>query len=140
MASPSAGIRRQLWDNSWSIARRCVSYVKLTELFKKVTWGSPMVRMLGFLMCFVGMYVLTSLFLSVGDAENLSLLTSDTNGVAWADVQSTVEIKYGSHLRKMSFPGTQAHRNSRGDENSSFQGWSNKERAKFCTRRRELQT
>ena len=50
-------------------------------------------HMLGFfMMCFVGMYVLTSLFLSVGDAENLSLLTSDTYGVAWVDVQSTVEL------------------------------------------------
>ena len=52
--------------------------------------GSAHVRF--FLMCFVGMYVLTSLFLSVGDAENRSLLTSDTYGVAWVDVQSTVEL------------------------------------------------
>ena len=28
----------------------------------------------------------------------------------------------------------------RGDENSRFQGWSNKEWTKFCTRRREPQT
>ena len=41
---------------------------------------SMVLHMLGFRMCFVGMYVLTSLFLSVGDAENLSLLTSDTYG------------------------------------------------------------
>ena len=75
------------WDSTAAVGQQlvdregCVSYVELTELFKKVMWSSPMVlHMLGFLMCFVGMYVLTSLFLSVGDAENLSLLTSDAYG------------------------------------------------------------
>ena len=87
------------WDSTAAVGQQLVdreggvSYVKLSELFKKVMSSSPMVlHMLGFLICFVGTYVLTSLFLSVGDAENLSLLTSDTYGVAWADVQSTVEI------------------------------------------------
>ena len=99
------------WDSTAAVGqqlvdREGVSYVKLTELFKKVTWSSPMVlHMLGFLMCFVGMYVLTSLFLSVDDAENLSLLTSDTNGVAWADVQSTVEI-----ILVMQLPAEQTRR------------------------------
>ena len=51
------------------------------------------------------MYVLTSLFFSVGDAENLSLLTSDSYGVAWADVQSTVEI-----LLVMKLPAEQTRR------------------------------
>ena len=62
-------------------------------------------HMLDFLMCFVGMHVLTSLFLSVGDAENLSLLTSDTYGVPWADVQSTVEI-----ILVMKLPAEQTRR------------------------------
>ena len=100
------------WDSTAAVGQQLVdrkggvSYVELTELFKKVTWSSPMVlHMLGFLMCFVGMYVLTSLFLSVGDAENLSLLTSDTYGVAWADVQSTVEI-----ILVMKLPAEQTRR------------------------------
>lgn len=55
--------------------------------FVDVTWTSPMVlHMFGFQMCLFGMYVLTSLFLSVADAAlfNLSLLTSDIYSVAWA--------------------------------------------------------
>ena len=38
------------------------------------------------------------------------------------------------------WPGTQAHRNLRVNENRRCQGWSNKEWAKFSTLRRELQT
>ena len=72
-------------------------------------------HMLSFLMCFVGMYVLTSPFLSVGDAENLSLLTSDTYGVAWADVQSTVEI-----ILVMKLPAEQTRRLSWRHDNVWF--------------------
>ena len=61
--------------------------------FVDITWTSAMVlHVFGSQMCPFGTYALTSPFLSVGDAENLSLLTSDTYSVAWADVQSTVEL------------------------------------------------
>ena len=60
--------------------------------FVDVTKTSLMaLHTLGFQMRLFGMHVLTSFFISVGDAENLSLLTSDTYGVAWVDVQSIVE-------------------------------------------------
>ena len=41
---------------------------------------------LGFQMRLFGMHVLTWFFITMGDAENLSC------GVAWVDVQSTVEL------------------------------------------------
>ena len=47
--------------------------------FVEVTWTSPMaLSVLGFLMCFFGMYELVSVFFSVADAASLSLLKSDT--------------------------------------------------------------
>ena len=100
------------WDSTVAVGQQlvdregCVSYVKLTELFKKVTWSSPMVlHMLCFLMCFVGMHVLTSFFISMSDAENLSLLTGDTYGIAWVDVQFTVEL-----ILVMKLPAEQTRR------------------------------
>lgn len=55
--------------------------------FEEVAWNaSKVVHMLGFQLCLFGMYLLTSLFLSVADAAlfNLSMLTSDIYSVAWA--------------------------------------------------------
>ena len=74
--------------------------------FVDITWTSAMVlHVLGSQMCPFGTYVLTSLFFSVGDAENLSVLTSDTCGVAWFDVQSIVEL-----ILMMKLPAEQTRR------------------------------
>ena len=74
--------------------------------FVNVTRTSLMaLHTLGFQMRLFGMLVLTIFFISKGDAENLSLLTSDTYGVAWVDVQSTVEL-----ILVMKLPAEQTRR------------------------------
>ena len=86
---------------------------------------------------------------SCGNLLACATLMEASCGIQEADNEMVYDRKHMGHISEnkkicrkfLPWPGTQAHRNLRGiNKNSRCQGWSKKEWAKFCARRRDQQT